>query len=261
MKVKQKNLIGIGVLALVVLAITGIVLIIGGIDTESKNKNIPDTPYNNTNINHSNTILNSSNTSSNTTEQINNTMNKTCNATIDTTANTTTAINNTNNNIYSNTANTVRNTTNTANTVRNTTNTANTKTTTNTTNTSTATNTPETSVQITTIKTTIKNIDAEEAHKLIEENSDNENFIIIDIRTLSEFNSGHIKDAINIDYYDNDFVERLNDLNKSKTYLVYCRSGHRSGSAMENFQQLKFGLVYNMLRGINSWRSEGFPVQ
>ncbi len=251
MKVKQKNLIGIGVLALVVLAITGIVLIIGGIDTESKNKNIPDTPYNNTNINHSNTILNSSNTSSNTTEQINNTMNKTCNATIDTTANTTTAINNTNNNIYSNTANTVRNTTNTANT----------KTTTNTTNTSTATNTPETSVQITTIKTTIKNIDAEEAHKLIEENSDNENFIIIDIRTLSEFNSGHIKDAINIDYYDNDFVERLNDLNKSKTYLVYCRSGHRSGSAMENFQQLKFGLVYNMLRGINSWRSEGFPVQ
>ncbi|CEG11539.1 Rhodanese-like protein (fragment) [groundwater metagenome] len=52
----------------------------------------------------------------------------------------------------------------------------------------------------------------------------------------------------------------MNDLDKSKTYLVYCQSGHRSGSAMENFQQLKFGLVYNLLRSINSRRSEGFPV-
>ncbi|CEG12973.1 hypothetical protein MSIBF_A3010004 [groundwater metagenome] len=237
-------------MALVVLAITGIVLISGCINTEDKNKNIPDTADNNTIINNSNT-----------TEQISNNTNKTDNIAINTTnttANITTSISNT-------TINDAMNNTTSHNPINNSNNkrddtAANASSNKNITNTSTATNTPETPVQTTTTKTTIKNIDAEEAHKLIEENSDNENFIVIDIRTLSEFNSGHIKDAINIDYYDNDFVERLNDLDKSKTYLVYCQSGHRSGSAMENFQQLKFGLVYNMLRGINSWRSKGFPV-
>ncbi|MDI6730537.1 MAG: rhodanese-like domain-containing protein [Candidatus Altarchaeum sp.] len=232
------------------LAVIGIVLLGGCIDTESKNKNIVDTLDNNTNINHSNTILNSTNTSSKT-EQINNIMNKISNATIDTTANTTTAINNTNNNIDSNIANTVKNTANTANT----------KTTTNTTNTSTSTNTSETSVQTTIMKTTIKNVNVKETHRLTDENSDSENFVIIDIRTLLEFNSRHIKDAINIDYYDNDFVERSNDLNKSKTYFIYCRSRSRSGSSMQNFQQLKFEVVYNMLRDVNSWRSDGFPVE
>lgn len=107
----------------------------------------------------------------------------------------------------------------------------------------------------------IKNIDAKEAYKLIQENLNNDDFVIIDIRTPSEFNSGHIKGAMNIDYYNSYFSENLNALDKNKTYLVYCRSGHRSGNSMQNFRQLKFKLTYNMLGGINSWKSEGFPVE
>ncbi len=244
-------------LGILALAITGIVLISGCIDSEGKNKFDNKSTSDNLTTGNSNTTLNTSNTSLNATKQISNTNNstdKTNNTTINTTnttTNATTAINDTTNNAGNNTNN---------KTNGETTDTSSNKNITNTTTAKTATNTTETPVQ-TTMKTTIKNVNAKEAHKLIDENSDNENFVIIDIRTSSEFNSGHIKDAINIDYYANDFVEQLNDLDKSKTYLVYCRSGHRSGNAMQNFQQLKFGLVYDMLGGINSWKSAGFPVQ
>lgn len=229
---------------MVVLVVIGIVLLGGCIDT--KDKNIPDIPNNNTTINNLNT-----------TGQISDSTNKTNNTAINTTdptTNTTTTINNTINETSNNTINNTNNKTD-----GNVTNTSSNK---NIINTSAATNTSETPVQTTTIKTTIKNANAKEAHKLTDENSDNENFIIIDIRTLSEFNSGHIKDAINIDYYANDFVEQLKELGGTKTYLVYCRSGGRSGwSSMQNFQELKFEMIYHLWGGINSWKYGGFPVE
>lgn len=110
-------------------------------------------------------------------------------------------------------------------------------------------------------KTIIKDVDAEEAYKLINENLGNENFIIIDLRTPREFKSGHINGAINIDYYADDFVKQLKKLNKSKIYLVYCRSGGRSKSSLEVFQELNFEQIYHLVGGIESWKYEDFPVE
>ena len=55
--------------------------------------------------------------------------------------------------------------------------------------------------------------------------------IILDVRTIEEFRCGRIPEAINIDVMDRSFLDKVDSLDKSKTYFVYCRSGVRSGQA------------------------------
>jgi len=50
-------------------------------------------------------------------------------------------------------------------------------------------------------------------------------------------------------------------LDKNKTYLIYCRTGHRSGIAKSIFKQLGFREVENMVGGINRWKEEGYFVE
>ena len=96
---------------------------------------------------------------------------------------------------------------------------------------------------------TFINISADYAEKLLKDKS----IIVIDIRTKEEFDSGYIKGAVNIDYYKDDFKEKLSTLDKNKTYFVYCRSGRRSGNAKQVFDELGFKKVYNLEKGINEW--------
>ncbi|MCK6599511.1 MAG: rhodanese-like domain-containing protein, partial [Bdellovibrionaceae bacterium] len=56
--------------------------------------------------------------------------------------------------------------------------------------------------------------------------------VILDVRTPDEYLSGHIKGAINIDFYASDFQNQLGKLDKEKDYKVYCRSGNRSSKAV-----------------------------
>ena len=107
---------------------------------------------------------------------------------------------------------------------------------------------------------TIGNITPQEAFALIQENQDNPNFVIIDVRTPEEFANEHLKNAINLDYRCETFEDELNKLDKNKTYLIYCRSGRRSGNALDIMAELNFREVYNMLDGINGWKAEGLPT-
>lgn len=75
--------------------------------------------------------------------------------------------------------------------------------------------------------------------------------IILDIRTLQEFNSGNIDNSINIDFYSPNFKEELSKLDKNKTYLIYCRSGNRGNQALKIFEELGFREVYNLEGGIS----------
>ena len=63
-----------------------------------------------------------------------------------------------------------------------------------------------------------------------------------------------------LDYYSENFREALDELDKSKTYLIYCRSGRRTGETLQMMKELYFTEVYNMLGGINSWKSKGLPT-
>ena len=106
----------------------------------------------------------------------------------------------------------------------------------------------------------IEDITAQEAFILMQNNQYNPDFVIIDVRTPEEFAEGHVEQATNIDYYSETFRDELNNLDKNKTYLVYCRSGNRSGNALNIMAELNFREVYNMSGGIIAWNAEGLPT-
>jgi len=106
----------------------------------------------------------------------------------------------------------------------------------------------------------IEDITPQEAFILIQDNLDNPDFVIIDVRTPEEFADEHIEKAINIDFLSETFRDELNTLDKNKTYLIYCRSGGRSGNALDIMAELNFREVYNMSGGIDQWKAEGLPT-
>jgi rhodanese-related sulfurtransferase len=106
----------------------------------------------------------------------------------------------------------------------------------------------------------IKDVTPQEAYSLIQENKTNPKFVILDVRTPREFAGGHIEGAVNLDYNAPTFKEDLNGLDKTKMYLVYCRTGRRSRGAFDMMKALEFQEVYHMLGGIVGWTSEGLPT-
>jgi len=107
---------------------------------------------------------------------------------------------------------------------------------------------------------TIEDITPQEAFSLIQDNMNNPDFVIIDVRTREEFSAERIENVTNIDFYSETFRDMLNNLDKNKKYLIYCRSGARSGSALDIMAELNFNEVYNISGGIVQWKSEGFPT-
>lgn len=84
-----------------------------------------------------------------------------------------------------------------------------------------------------------------------------ENAVILDVRTENEYNEGSIANSINIDIYEGQgFIAKLEALDKSKNYYVYCRSGARSAKACEVMESLGFENAYNLLGGILDWDGE-----
>jgi len=103
-------------------------------------------------------------------------------------------------------------------------------------------------------------IPARDFYRLVEEAKENKNLIIIDVRTPQEFAQGHIEGAININLYDSNFEQQISQLDKNKTYLLYCRSGHRSGIAKQIFARAGFEKVYDLQGGIISWNQNSLPL-
>ena len=84
-----------------------------------------------------------------------------------------------------------------------------------------------------------------------------ENAVILDVRTEDECNQGVIPNSINIDIYEGQaFLEKLETLDKSKNYYVYCRSGARSAKACEAMNNLGFENAYNLMGGIIDWNGD-----
>ncbi|WP_371176745.1 rhodanese-like domain-containing protein [Buchananella felis] len=69
--------------------------------------------------------------------------------------------------------------------------------------------------------------------------------VLIDVRTPEEFAAGHLEGAINIDVNSADFATKIGELDPAGTYLVYCRSGNRSGQAVEQMKGMGFQNVTN----------------
>ena len=97
-----------------------------------------------------------------------------------------------------------------------------------------------------------KRISMDEAKTLMEKE---EGYILLDVRTKGEYESGYIPGAINIPLSDIDekIISFLPD--KSQMILVYCRSGNRSREASDKLSKLGY---FNVLEigGINAWKGE-----
>jgi rhodanese-related sulfurtransferase len=106
----------------------------------------------------------------------------------------------------------------------------------------------------------VRTLSIDEGHALVEENRDNPDFVVLDVRMESEFRAGHLENAINLDYYSETFKEDLGGLDKTKTYFVYCRSGNRSERAVEIMGGLGFTDTYNLGGGYAQWVMKGYPV-
>jgi len=84
--------------------------------------------------------------------------------------------------------------------------------------------------------------------------------VVIDVRTPEEMSSGIIDGAINVDYKDSGFAEKINALDKDKTYFIYCLSGKRSSSASELMEDAGFKEVYTLKDGLQRWTREGLTT-
>lgn len=107
-------------------------------------------------------------------------------------------------------------------------------------------------------ETSFVDINVEEFYKGIQK----EGTQLVDVRTLNEYNKGHIKDAVLIDFFENNFKEiSTKKLDKKKPVYLYCRSGGRSARAAKIYKDAGFTKVYNLLGGINAWYAKGLKIE
>jgi thioredoxin len=85
---------------------------------------------------------------------------------------------------------------------------------------------------------------------------------LLDVRTAGEFNSGHLKGALQANYNnDKEFKERVAALDKTKPVYVYCLSGGRSSAAADWMRANGFVNVVNLKGGIAAWKNANKPVE
>lgn len=94
------------------------------------------------------------------------------------------------------------------------------------------------------------NISVDEAAQMMQK----EDVVVLDVRTEEEYASGHIPGAILLPLQH--LPDRVDELNKNKTYIVVCRSGNRSAQASELLVKEGFSSIYNMTGGMNEWKGE-----
>lgn len=103
----------------------------------------------------------------------------------------------------------------------------------------------------------IRIVSADDAAATIADPPDD--LVILDVRTPDEFAAGHIEGAVMLDFYREDFAEQVAALDRDVPYVIYCRSGSRSGQTRELMSELGFAAVDDVDGGVISWADAGLP--
>ena len=85
-------------------------------------------------------------------------------------------------------------------------------------------------------------------------------FELLDVRTLEEFQSGHISSAINIDFFSINFIDEIKEFDTSLNLILYCRTENRSSKSAKILADNDFKNIYVIKGGIEEWISQGNPV-
>ena len=84
-----------------------------------------------------------------------------------------------------------------------------------------------------------------------------DNAVILDVRTADEVEEGKIPNSINIDIYKGQgFIYEVDELDKTKNYYVYCKAGARSSQACAIMKELGFNNTFNLVGGFSEWTGE-----
>jgi len=85
---------------------------------------------------------------------------------------------------------------------------------------------------------------------------------LIDVRTPREYERGHLKDAILINYMADDFKSKaFEGIDKSTPVFIYCASGGRSAKSARIYAEAGFTKVYNLLGGFNAWKRKNLEIE
>ena len=85
-------------------------------------------------------------------------------------------------------------------------------------------------------------------------------YILIDVRTQDEFDSGHINSAINLDFYSNTFKNDILSLPKNETIVLYCRTNNRSSKTATILQENGYRDILVIKGGITEWVKNGNDI-
>jgi rhodanese-related sulfurtransferase len=85
--------------------------------------------------------------------------------------------------------------------------------------------------------------------------------VVVDVRTPQEFAAGHVPGAINLPYDDTQRLIAALTPDKGKTLVLYCRSGRRSGLAIETLRAAGFSDLVQLEGNMPGWEAEGRPVE
>jgi len=83
--------------------------------------------------------------------------------------------------------------------------------------------------------------------------NDTKDGILIDVRTPEEYDAGHINEAININWYDKNFAQQIESIDKGKTIYLYCKKGGRSSKAQVLLDSLGYTKTINLEGGYDEY--------
>ena len=104
------------------------------------------------------------------------------------------------------------------------------------------------------------NLSPAEARDTLGKRSGDPGFVLLDVRTPKEFDAERIAGAVIVDYNSPSFRDEIAKLDRSKSYLVYCRTGNRTNGAVKVMRELGFPNVFVFPGGITKWKEAGFPT-
>jgi len=103
----------------------------------------------------------------------------------------------------------------------------------------------------------IRSVDSRDAKIILDEEED---IILLDVRTPEEYAEGHLAGAKNLDYNAPNFTEQIQQLDPDQKYMLYCAVGGRSGKSLEIMKEMGFKQVYNVTEGFTELIDKGIPV-
>ena len=84
-----------------------------------------------------------------------------------------------------------------------------------------------------------------------------DSYVLLDVRTPEEFAAGHLDGAMNLNFFDGDFKQKLAELDREKPVYVYCKSGNRSGKSAVILKEMCFKTIKDLDGGIMAWTGSG----